>query len=88
MKLSRIDITSLNSGEDYSVKLQQSLITGMRPNIAKFACTAEDSVKQCFHEHKREGTGAIFYHSYNDGVNNGVVYCSICGGWQRMRKGM
>lgn len=40
----------------------------------------EEHSKECSHKHKLQGTGAIFYQSV------GLLQCSICEGWQFIRK--
>jgi len=34
----------------------------------------------CLHDHKLQGTGGVFYQSV------GLLQCSICYGWQPIRK--
>lgn len=40
------------------------------------------TVTECYHRHQMQGTGGHFYHSV------GLLQCSICGGWQDIRKPM
>lgn len=35
---------------------------------------------ECKHDHKLQGTGAVFYQSV------GLLQCGQCGGWQKIRK--
>jgi len=37
-------------------------------------------VTECHHQHQLQGTGAIFYQS------TGLLSCSLCGGWQLIRR--
>ncbi|QDP67452.1 MAG: hypothetical protein Tp138OMZ00d2C19078221_24 [Prokaryotic dsDNA virus sp.] len=36
--------------------------------------------RECYCDHKLAGTGAVFYQS------TGWLYCTVCEGWQRIRK--
>ena len=42
--------------------------------------SGEADPKPCTHDHKLQGTGAVFYQSV------GLLQCAICGGWQLIKK--
>ncbi|MNC28628.1 hypothetical protein D3C81_1822930 [compost metagenome] len=44
------------------------------------AFSGEDKPRLCEHDHKLQGTGAVFFQSV------GLIQCALCGGWQLIRK--
>lgn len=40
----------------------------------------ETNPTECKHNHKLQGTGAVYYYSV------GLIQCLECGGWQEIRK--
>ncbi|MNR23145.1 hypothetical protein D3C85_1401480 [compost metagenome] len=44
------------------------------------AFSGEFHPRLCEHDHKLQGTGAVFYQS------TGLLQCALCGGWQLIRK--
>lgn len=47
---------------------------------AVYRFTGNARVVMCEHDHKLQGTGGVFYQSV------GLLQCSICYGWQPIRK--
>lgn len=48
--------------------------------IERAALFSADEPRECLHDHKLQGTGAVFYQSA------GLLQCSLCFGWQLIRK--